>query len=77
MFTPRCTQLHCAVSLWVAQEKIPVLCDAQNNIGIAHLHMTCRCVSFNSEFSGPFFARSAQSRQQSLSAKTRLFQINS
>ena len=35
MFTPRCTQLHCGVSLWVAQEKIPVLCDAQNNKGIA------------------------------------------
>ena len=35
MFTPRCTQLHGGVSLWVAEEKIPVLCDTQNNIGIA------------------------------------------
>ena len=37
MFTPRCTQLHCGVSLWVpvAEEKIPVLFDALNNIGIA------------------------------------------
>ena len=35
MLTPRCTQLHCGVSLWVTEEKIPVLCDTQNNIGIA------------------------------------------